>query len=182
MVEQGLSVQQPLKFGRVRPDGKELRFTLFCAPYEGEVTQMFHCWHETPEVFYGAAPTHANGAVGVTEVFYASQSPADHHEFISKLTGQRDMESSSFGVRFDLSNGVMSIYSAPAFAKFIGFAPDLTDTLLQSNAYEITVADIEAIKTGLERMAVPYQMFGQAVHVLSEQGFGAGLIFTPVNK
>ena len=174
----GLTVLEPLHFARTRPDGTELKFTLFAAAYEGAETTLFHCWHETAHIFYAAPPEHENGARGISQVFFASESPADHHEYLALLTGQRDLDSSSYGVRFELTNGLLTVYSAPAHQTFLGATPKLSGPLLKSTAYEIEVEDLAVVKAGLENQSAHFAATEKSLTVGPESGFGATIRFS----
>lgn len=65
---------------------------------------------------------HPNGALGVVAVSCLAASPADHAEFLSALTGQRQMVSTSAGLDLALANARLETLSPPAFAFRYGAA------------------------------------------------------------
>lgn len=72
----------------------------------------------------GAAPAHVNGAHGVRALAAVSESPSDHAEFLSALTGQREMLATSAGLEIKLDGGVrLDVLSPPAFAYHFGAPP-----------------------------------------------------------
>jgi hypothetical protein len=71
-----------------------------------------------------AASDHPNGARGVRAVAAIAEAPADHSEFLSKLTGQREMLATSSGLEIRLEGGArLDVLTAPAFAFRFGAAP-----------------------------------------------------------
>jgi hypothetical protein len=72
-----------------------------------------------------AAPRHDNGATGLRAVVAVAESPADHAEFLSALTGQREMLATSAGLEIKLDGARLDVLSSPAFAFRFGRAPRL---------------------------------------------------------
>jgi hypothetical protein len=86
----------------------------------GEAASCFHLFAAPPS----SAATHPNGALGVRAVVAVAESPADHAEVLSALTGQREMLATSAGLEIRLDGGVrLDVLSAPAFAFRFGAAP-----------------------------------------------------------
>ena len=70
------------------------------------------------------APRHPNGVVGLRAVVALADGPADHAEYLSALTGQREMLATSAGLEIRLDGGTrLDVLSAPAFAFRFGVAP-----------------------------------------------------------
>ncbi|WP_298354425.1 hypothetical protein [Rhodoblastus sp.] len=70
-----------------------------------------------------AAPDHANGVVALREVVVVADEPADHAEFLSALTGQREMLATSAGLDIPLGGASLEILSPRAFAFRFGINP-----------------------------------------------------------
>jgi hypothetical protein len=72
------------------------------------------------------APRHANGVLGLRAVSALADEPADHAEYLSALTGQREMVATSAGLEIRLDGGTsLDVLSAPAFAYRFGAAPQM---------------------------------------------------------
>jgi hypothetical protein len=70
------------------------------------------------------APSHPNGVLGLRVVAALADGPADHAEFLSAVTGQREMLATSAGLEIRLDGGTrLDVLSAPAFAFRFGVAP-----------------------------------------------------------
>jgi hypothetical protein len=70
------------------------------------------------------APRHPNGVLGLRAVAALADGPADHAEYLSALTGQREMVATSAGLEIRLDGGTsLDVLSAPAFAYRFGAAP-----------------------------------------------------------
>lgn len=80
------------------------------------------CFHLAAPAAAGA-PEHANGAVALRAAGAVAESPADHAEFLSTLTGQREMLATSAGLEIRLNDASLDVLSAPAFAYRFGFSP-----------------------------------------------------------
>jgi hypothetical protein len=70
-----------------------------------------------------AAPDHENGATALRAVVATAESPADHAEYLSALTGQREMLATSAGLEIRLGSAHLDVLSAPAFAYRFGQPP-----------------------------------------------------------
>ncbi|MGO8739366.1 hypothetical protein [Rhodoblastus sp.] len=87
----------------------------------GEVSGCFQLVEGAPAL---SAPDHPNGAVSLREVVVCAEEPADHAEFLSALTGQREMLATSAGLDIQLAGGAsLQILSPRAFAFRFGVNP-----------------------------------------------------------
>ncbi len=87
----------------------------------GEAADCFHLVREAPVL---GAPDHPNGALCLREVVAIADEPADHAEFLSALTGQREMLATSAGLDIRLAGGAsLEILSPRAFAFRFGINP-----------------------------------------------------------
>jgi hypothetical protein len=92
------------------------------APLSGadEAAGCFHLFAASPS----AAADHPNGALGLRAVVAVAESPADHAEYLSGLTGQREILATSAGLEIRLDGGTsLDVLSPPAFAFRFGAAP-----------------------------------------------------------
>ncbi len=70
------------------------------------------------------APDHPNGAESLREIVACAEEPADHAEFLSALTGQREMLATSAGLEIRLEGGTsLQVLSPRAFAFRFGLNP-----------------------------------------------------------
>jgi hypothetical protein len=87
----------------------------------GEAASWFHLFAAAAS----PAADHPNGALGLRAVVAVAESPADHAEVLSALTGQREMLATSAGLEIHLDGGAsVDILTAPAFAFRFGAAPE----------------------------------------------------------
>jgi hypothetical protein len=80
---------------------------------EGEAAACFQLVEAAP---VSGAPDHPNGVLGLREVVALAEDPADHAEFLSALTGQREMLATSAGLDIQLGGVSLQILSPRAFA------------------------------------------------------------------
>ncbi len=90
------------------------------AMLSGEAADCFHLVEAAPVL---AAPGHPNGVLSLREVVAIAQEPADHAEFLSALTGQREMLATSAGLNIRLGGASLEILSPRAFAFRFGINP-----------------------------------------------------------
>ncbi len=98
--------------------------------------------HEPQNFWNSALQRHANGATGLASVAMIADNPTDHHIFLARFTGQRDLGATSSGISAALPRGRLDIltpdaaafqFGDPALARdrrprFAGFAVSVTDT------------------------------------------------------
>jgi hypothetical protein len=81
------------------------------------------CFHLVEGVPAAGAPEHPNGVLSLREVVAIADEPADHAEFLSALTGQREMLATSAGLDIQLGGASLEILSPRAFAFRFGINP-----------------------------------------------------------
>lgn len=86
----------------------------------GEAAVFFHLVEAAPVL---GAPDHPNGVLCLREVVAIAEEPADHAEFLSALTGQREMLATSAGLDIQLGGASLEILSPRAFAFRFGINP-----------------------------------------------------------
>ncbi len=87
----------------------------------GEAAGCFHLVEAAPAA---GAPAHPNGVLSLREVVVCAEEPADHAEFLSALTGQREMLATSAGLDIQLEGGAsLQVLSPRAFAFRFGLNP-----------------------------------------------------------
>lgn len=150
----------PVSFGCAPvPGGEDCGFLL--APLRADVAQA------------NAKPLHANGAFGLKCVTATADNPADYAEFLSKLTGQREMLATSSGLEIKLGEQKLEVLTPPAFAfRFGCAAPDPEGLRLAGVSLRIASCDqaakllvknnILAREDGLRLIVAPPQGLGLA--------------------
>jgi hypothetical protein len=150
----GLPVFAPFGFERTAtgPDGidRKVGFSLtFTAERRLRQVGFFTCRHHHPENFWRAGfHRHVNGARRIASAVLVARDPADFHEFLSKLTGQHDMTSTSLGLTLDLGRGAIEVQSPIGYQAWFGEScePDPRRLL----ACRIAVADISKARKALD--------------------------------
>ncbi|WP_294541677.1 hypothetical protein [uncultured Rhodoblastus sp.] len=144
------------------------------------------CGAARPEPFGGAdcfvilapprhktAPAQPNGVTGLKTLVAVAESPADHAEALTHLTGQHEMLATSAGLEIALEGGTaLAVLSPLAFAFRYGFAAP------ESGAFRIAglvfrVGDLSATEKFLERKGVEPKI--QAGRLIARPGEGAGV-------
>lgn len=116
-----------------RPDGSEaeLSFSLSFLREPGSADVMtLVCQHRNPENFwFRELQAHRNGAARVSEVVFTADSPTDQQYFFQAWTGIRDPRSTSLGITFETSRGVVQVTEPKPFEEAFGIAPPLSQGL-----------------------------------------------------
>jgi len=180
--KRGLPVYDPLRFERIAkgPDGSE-RTVAFSVTFTSDArihrqAGFFTCQHHFPENFWRPEyQRHANGALRVDSAVFVTRDPADFHEFLTNLTGQHDMLSTSLHVRFDLGKGSVDVLSPVAFRAFFG--EDAGADPRRFTAYRVAVADLDKTRALLMANAVPFKELSGALVVPSDFAQGAAIAF-----
>lgn len=184
----GLGDFEPFHFERKgrRADGGEshVAFTLAFArskliPHVG----FFACQHHHPEDFYAAEwQVHPNGAVGVSGVIMVAENPAAHAEFLSALTGQRDMLATSMGIDLEVADEQsIEVLTGAAVAHRFGLsALGRGDGEPRIAGCRIAVRDMAAVEEIFEDNDVPAERVGRRLVVPPSAAFGAALAFEAV--
>jgi hypothetical protein len=147
-----------------------------CAPVAGGEDCGFLL--ATPHV--AAAASHANGALGLNSVTATADNPADYAEFLSKLTGQREMLATSSGLEIKFGGQKLEVLTPPAFAFRFGCAAPDPDGLrlaglslrvasLELAAKLLAKNNILARKDGLRLLIAPPQGVGLAIALEQEK-------------
>ncbi|MDB5650407.1 MAG: glyoxalase [Hyphomicrobiales bacterium] len=184
----GIGDFEPFHFERKgkRADGAEshVAFTLAFArspliPHIG----FFTCQHHRPEDFYAPAlQQHPNGAVAVAGVVIVAENPAAHAEFMSALTGQREMLATSMGIDIEVAvEQSIEILTPVAFRYRFGEAA-LGEGLGEPRmaVCRIAVRDIALMADMIEESGVTFARVGNRLVVPPSAAFGAALAFEAV--
>jgi catechol 2,3-dioxygenase-like lactoylglutathione lyase family enzyme len=159
---EGLPLYDPLSFERVArgPDGTDrpVAFDLTFTRDDGMTEAgFFTCRNRYPENFWQPAfQAHPNGAIRIHSVLMAAPDPADHHEFLSKFIGQREIRSTSLGIELDTGAGRVAVLSPPALLAWFGEAGGGARPARLVGC-RIVVADLAAARRLLSRHGVGYE-------------------------
>lgn len=177
----GLPVFAALDFERTAtgPDGTE-RKVAFSLTFTREArlreAGFFACQHHFPENFWHSEfQHHANGAARLASIVLVTRDPADFHAFVTHLTGQHDMKSTSLGVTFDLGGETIEILSPFAYRAWFGGEPEPDPRRLL--ACRIAVGDLGQTRRTLDGNSVAYSERQGALVVSSDDANGVTLAF-----
>ena len=163
----------------VRPDGTpvEVSFSLaFAKNALSPCAGFFVCQQHRPENFWNiAAQQHPNGAAGISEVMMIAENPADHAEFLSHFTGQREMQSTSAGLSVETGRGTISVMSEASAVFRLGEA-------LESNparfvGFAVSVPDIKILEARLVDQKITFQRRNNSIVIPSDTAFGVSIAF-----
>jgi len=117
------------------------------------------------------ASSHANGALGLKCVTATAENPADYAEFLSKLTGQREMLATSSGLEIKLGDQRLEILTPPAFAfRFGCVAPDPEG--LRLAGVSLRIASFEQAAKFLAKNKILARADGVRLLIAPPQGLG----------
>lgn len=179
---------EPFHFERKgrRPDGGEshVAFTLAFArsglmPHVG----VFACQHHNPEEFFAPAlQQHPNGAVGVAGVVIVAENPAAHGEFLSGVTGQREMLATSMGIDLEVAPGQsIEVLTPVAFTHRFGAAAlGAFGGEARLAVCRIAVRDLGVMQDILDEAGVAFESVGHRLVVPPSAARGAALAFEAV--
>lgn len=177
----GIGGFEPFFFERkgVRPDGTpvEVSFSLaFAKNALSPCAGFFVCQQHRPENFWNiAAQQHPNGAAGISEVMMIAENPADHAEFLSHFTGQREMQSTSAGLSVDTGRGIITVMSEASAAFRLGAVFDPIPTRLIG--FTVIVPDLRALEGRLASGKIAYQTRSNSIVIPSDTAFGVSIAF-----
>jgi hypothetical protein len=164
-----------------KPDGTpvKLAFSLAFAQDPASPNVRFAvCQHYFPENFWDRAyQTHANGARGVPGVALAADNPTDHHIFLKAFTGEKDLHSSSIGVKARTENGDIEIMEQVAFRDQFGVALEVRGEGMTLNGLRFEVDDIARTETLHRQNGVASQRHVGRLVISPDVAHGATLIF-----
>lgn len=172
---------KPFFFERkgVRPDGTmgEVSFSLaFAKNTLSPDAGFFVCQQHRPENFWNAAAQqHPNGAMGVSEVMMIAENPADHAEFFSHFTGQREIQSTSAGLSISTGRGVVSVMSEASAAFRLGAVFDPVPTRLIG--FTVLVSNLGVLEERLTSGKIAFQKRPNSIIIPSEIAFGVSIAF-----
>ena len=181
--EAGLWAYNPSGFERdvVREDGEthQVGFSMAHVGYAGlPDIAFFTCHNHNPdEFFFTDLERHENTATAIESLVIVSEDPADHHEFLTHVTGQHDIRSSGLGLWFPLGTAKLEVISPVAYRAFFGEAPAPMVGRLAAIRF---VADaMDAVLALLQSRSLRHLSLGDALVVPSGHAHGISIAFVP---
>jgi Glyoxalase-like domain len=179
----GISNSKVFDFARegTKPDGTpvKLAFSLAFAVDPASPNLRFAvCQHHFPENFWDPAfQNHANGVTSVPGVAMVAENPSDHHIFLKAFTGERDLNSSSIGIRARTGNGDVEIMEQVAFAGQFGISPAVDGEGMTLNGLRFAVDDLAQAEAWHRDNGIASQRHAGRLVVPPDVAHGATLIF-----
>lgn len=165
-----------------RADGQDARvaFSLaFAASKLIADAGFFTCQQHHPENFWNtSAQVHPNTAQRITSVVMVAENPSAHAEFLSHLTGEREMLATSMGIEIDTGGGRIEVLTPLAYAFRFGLTAGTDEPHLA--AFRVAVADLQAAGTCLTAAQIPHgRKAGRAI-VPPQAAHGVAIVFDQV--
>ncbi len=133
-----------------RPDGSEAMVAFTLAYAQSKLMTdagFFTCQQHYPASFWNPCfQDHPNGATGLSGVVMVAENPADHAEFLSHLTDQREMHSTSLGIELSLAGGQKLEVLTEAGYSFRYGQPAPESAAASFAAVRIKVRDLETAR------------------------------------
>ena len=156
---------------------REVAFDLaFAASTLLSAASFFTCHHRHPENFWAATQqAHPNGICALCSVIMIAADPADHAEFLSTVTGQREMLATSFGLDLQLDAAHLEVMSQPAWR----FASGLTAVAEPARfvGLRLVVPNLPSLAARLGLEHIPFAWHGHRLVIAPEAAFGLALLF-----
>ena len=133
-----------------------------------------------PAAFWNAKfQVHANTANAVRGVVLIADNPTDHHIFLSALTGERELHSTSAGIGARTPRGDIEIIEPVAFRDRFGVNVTAEGEGMTFAGLRLGVARLDAAESSLSGSGVAFHRQLGALVVAPDTAFGATLIFEP---
>jgi catechol 2,3-dioxygenase-like lactoylglutathione lyase family enzyme len=176
-----LAVFETVDFERIAtgPDGvgRKVAFSLaFTREPRLREAGFFTCQHHHAENFWRPEyQRHQNSAERISAVALVTRDPADFHEFMTHVTGEHDMISTSLGVTLDTGEGVIDVVSPVGYHAWYGeeTGPDPRRFL----AFRLVVGDLDETRRMLEGNGVPFAELAGALVVPPQSANGVAVAF-----
>jgi catechol 2,3-dioxygenase-like lactoylglutathione lyase family enzyme len=184
----GIGVAEMARFERAgkRPDGSDVKvaFSLAFARDERAPDGGFAaCQHHFPENFWNPAfQQHANAATGVAGVVLVADNPSDHHIFLSALTGERELLSTSSGITVVTPRGEIQVMDPLAYRNHFGATPPDVAQGARLAALRVVTAELEKVRKSLLEGRLPLHEERGRLIVGPEQALGAAIVFETANR
>lgn len=179
----GIAASGAMKFEREgkSPDGStvKLAFSLVFAR-DGKAPEIGFatCQQHYPENFWNPAfQQHPNTASSVAGVTLVAENPADHHIFLSAVTGVRDLHATSSGVTASTPRGDIRVMDRAAFRSHFGTAPPDISKGARLAAVQFRVRDQAALVAALQVGGIEFASQRGHIVVPPDIAMGATILF-----
>jgi hypothetical protein len=181
--EAAIAASDAMRFEREgrRPDGSAVKvaFSLAFAHDAGAPDIGFAVSQQHyPENFWNPAfQSHANKVTGIGSAIIVAENPTDHHIFLSAFTGERELQSTSSGLRIATARGDIQVMDPSAYGNYFGVPPPDISTGARLAGMRFVTADMAATTASLARGKVAFSMRLGRFIVGSDSALGAAIIF-----
>ncbi len=179
----GIGLGDAARFERAgkQPDGSDVKvaFSLaFAQDTRAPQTGFAVCQQHYPENFWSPVfQQHPNGVTGVAGAVLVADNPSDHHIFLSALTGQRDLLSTSSGIAITTPRGDIQVMDPSAYHNHFGVAAPNVAQGARLAALRIVTADMGQVRRSLQDGRLPVREERGRLIVGPEQALGAAIVF-----
>ena len=168
-----------------RPDGSEVKvaFSLaFARDPRAPDCGFAVCQQHFPENFWNPAfQQHRNGVTGVAGAVLVADNPSDHHIFLSALSGERELLSTSSGIKVSTPRGDIQVMDRSAYSNHFGAAPPDVSKGARLAALRVTTSDMSKVRESLSEGRLPLREEHGRLVVGPEQALGAAIVFETAN-
>ncbi len=175
----GLQTYDLLTFERAAtgPDGadRQVSFSLaFTGDPRLDQAKFMACQGHAPENYWFADyQRHANGAKRLDSVVMVAPDPVDYHEFLTHVTGQHDIRSTSLGIEFRMGDTGFEVMAPFAYERLFG--EDAGGMSGRLAAVTIEVDDLAATRDVLDQGGIVYRVVADTVIVPAEAAHGTAI-------
>lgn len=187
LAQAGFGIGEAIRFERTgkRPDGSAVKVA-FSLAFAGDPRApncgFAVCQQHFPENFWNSVfQQHANGVTSVAGAVLVADNPSDHHIFLSALTGERELSSTSSGITISTPRGEVQVMDRLAYSHHFGAAPPDIDGGARLAALRLTTADIGQVRECLSDGRLPLREERGRLIVGPEQALGAAIVFETAN-
>ena len=165
-----------------RPDGSQttVAFTLAFARQPAlPMAGFFSCQQHHPENFWNEGfQVHANRVARVAGLVICAKDPADHAEFLSRLTGQRELLATSMGLDMTIGQGQKFEVLTPQAAAFLyGCAAGVGDATDRLAVVILETVDLAALQACIADAGIPHEVRTDGISIAPDDAFGVGIVF-----
>ncbi len=178
-LDKNLHVYAPFDFQRQarQPDGSE-QTVGFSLTFVGDPRlpgmAFFTCKQWRPDLFWKPDyQYHANGALGIDEVFIVADEPGGPAAFLSAFADSSALQTGAGFARLGTSRGTIGVYTPEAFDdKFPDAFPDAALTRPCFAGFTLNVRDVQASEALWQSSQIPFRRSRDACWLHPDQGFG----------
>lgn len=188
LAQAGFGVADAARFERAgkRPDGSEVKvaFSLaFARDPRAPDCGFAVCEQHYPENFWSPAfQQHRNGVTAVAGAVLVADNPSDHHIFLSALSGERELQSTSSGITVATPRGEIQVMNSLAYSHHFGAAPPDITQGARLAALRVRTADMAKVREALAEGRLPLREERGRLIVGPEQALGAAIVFESPNR